>query len=322
MWNLIRSHLSRRAFLQVGAIGVSGLTLADVFAADGQGSSNGKSVIMVYLPGGPSHIDMFDMKPQSPAEIRGEFHPIRSNISGLEVCELLPMLSQVARSLLIWKIFGRRTDGFSNDDFAIETVPGDPTFLKLNGKPVPDTPQNRKRSSVGYVGSIMPPPAAVAGDYVGPDGEKIKVPPLSDEDRRTIVRWIDLGCPIDLDYDPAKPQERGFGWMQDDNRPTLTLAYPQPGANAQPLNRILIGMHDYDTGLELETLTVTADFEVDGQKPGQNLAPHFNKSTDSVWQLTLKSPITRLRQGKLIVSVEDRQGNVARIDRSFSVKTD
>ena len=73
----------------------------------------------------------------------------------------------------------------------------------------------------------MPPPEAVAGTYDGPDGQKIKVAPLTDEDRRTLVRWIDLGCPIDLDYDPAKPQKRGYGWMLDDQRPTLTLTYPE-----------------------------------------------------------------------------------------------
>ena len=50
----------------------------------------------------------------------------------------------------------------------------------------------------------MPPPEAVAGTYVGPDGKKIKVAPLTDEDRRTLVRWIDLGCPIDLDFDPTQ----------------------------------------------------------------------------------------------------------------------
>ena len=64
----------------------------------------------------------------------------------------------------------------------------------------------QSRSHLIYTGSIMPPPEAVAGTYVGPDGKKIKVAPLTDEDRRTLVRWIDLGCPIDLDYDPAKPQ--------------------------------------------------------------------------------------------------------------------
>ena len=67
----------------------------------------------------------------------------------------------------------RRLD---NDDFVHETVPGDPTSLRYQGKPVPDTPQNRERIEIAYTGSIMPPPEAVAGTYVGPDGKKIKVP--------------------------------------------------------------------------------------------------------------------------------------------------
>jgi hypothetical protein len=99
MSNLVAATLSRRACLQVGAIGVSALSLADCVAGRTLGSNSataGKSVIMIYLPGGPSHIDMFDMKPQAPAEIRGEFQPIRSNVPGLELCELLPHLSRIA----------------------------------------------------------------------------------------------------------------------------------------------------------------------------------------------------------------------------------
>src|SRR5436853_4861502 len=119
---------------------------------------------------------------------------------------------QSRRSLLVWKIFGERLDGWSNDDFPTETTPGNPKTLQLKGQPVPDTPANRNRADLDYTGSAMPPPEAVAGDYVGPGGKKIKVAPLGDEDRRTIVRWSDLGCPIDLDYDPAKPQVAGFGW--------------------------------------------------------------------------------------------------------------
>jgi len=67
---------------------------------------------------------------------------------------------------------------------------------------VPDTPKNREIAHIGYTGSIMPPPEAVMSG---------KVKPLSDEDRFTLVRWIDLGCPIDLDYDAKNPQKRGPG---------------------------------------------------------------------------------------------------------------
>jgi hypothetical protein len=164
----------------------------------------------------------------------------------------------------------------------------------------------------------MPPPEAVTGAYEGPDGHKIKVAPLSDEDRRTIVRWLDLGCPIDQDYDPANPQERGFGWMQDDNRPTLTLTYPRPGVNA-PLTRTVVGMHDYDTGLDMDSFQVTADFPLDGVTAGQNLAPKLKAKTSGVWELTLSKPLTELSKGTLTVSVKDRQGNITRIERTFSV---
>ena len=112
---------------------------------------------------------------------------------------------QSRRSLLVWKIFGQRLDGFSNDDFAHETVPGDPISLRYQGQAAPaDTPAgNNRLINLAYTGSIMPPPEAVAGTYRGSGRRKIKVAPLSDEDRRTLVRWIDLGCPIDLDFDPA-----------------------------------------------------------------------------------------------------------------------
>src|SRR5205814_4019247 len=113
-----------------------------------------------------------------------------------------------------------------------EKVTGAANTLEWKGKPIPNTAENRNRADLDYTGQVMPPPEAVAGTYEGPDGKKIKVAPLSDEDRRTLVRWIDLGCPIDFAYDQAQPTARGNGWLQDDNRPTLTLTYPNAGVNA------------------------------------------------------------------------------------------
>jgi hypothetical protein len=226
---------------------------------------------------------------------------------------------QSRRSLLIWKVFGRRTDGWSNDDFPTETVPGDARTLHWHGKPVPDTDTNRNLADLDYTGSPMPPPEAVAGRYHGPDGKTVRVPPLSAEDRLTLVRWIDLGCPIDLDYDPAHPGERGYGWMLDDNRPTLTLTYPRAGANTE-LKRILVGMYDYGTGLDLESFAVVADFPVNGVPAERNLAPAFRPTAEGVWELRFKKPVTDLPRGTLTVSVKDRQGNTSRIDRVFSVR--
>ena len=166
----------------------------------------------------------------------------------------------------------------------------------------------------------MPPPEAVAGTYVGPDGKKIKVEPLTDEDRLTLVRWVDLGCPIDLTYDLAAPgkAKRPGGFMVDDSRPTLALSSPQPGNNP-PLTRILVGMYDYYSGLDLDSFAVTADFQVDGTQAGRNLASKFKATTPGVWELTLSNPITELPRGTLTVLVKDRQGNTTRIDRTFSV---
>ena len=216
---------------------------------------------------------------------------------------------QSRRSLLIWKIFGRRLDGWQNDDFPHEAVPGDPTSLRHQGEPVPDTQQNREISHVAYVGSSMPPTDAVKSG---------KVQPLSAEDRLTLIRWIDLGCPIDLTYDSQNPDELRQGWILDDQRPTLTLTRPQSG-NQENLDRLLIGMHDYGTGLDPATFEVTADFAVNGRTQGTNLAASFTPRTTGVWELKFDQPITTLEKGTVYVSVQDRQGNTTRIERSIRV---
>ncbi|MBI3824332.1 MAG: hypothetical protein HY289_16830, partial [Planctomycetes bacterium] len=213
---------------------------------------------------------------------------------------------QSRRSLLIWKIYGQRMDGWTNDDFPTEKTPGDATTLMQREKPIANTPQNRNLADLDYLPPQCPPP----------DG---KVQPLSDEEKRTFVRWIDLGCPIDLDYDPANPQARGYGWMLDDNRPTLAVTYPTPNANGK-LDRILVGMHDYDTGLDMKSFAVTADFTIDGVKAGENLASKFTIKSQGVWEYRLATPMTALPRGVLTVSVRDRQGNETRIVRTISIK--
>src|SRR5262249_2084511 len=146
-----------------------------------------------------------------------------------------------------------------------------------------------------------------------------KVEPLTDEDRRTLIRWIDLGCPIDLTYDPAKPEETGEGFLADRTLPTLTVRYPQAGLNREPLQRILLGMHDHYSGLDMASFQVLADFAVDGVPAGQNLAAKFKATTQGVWELPLASPIAALSRGKLIVSVKDCKGNETRMERTFAV---
>jgi len=87
--------LSRRGFLKIGAFG-AGLTLADMLRHKAHASpavsnpSTPKSAIMIYLPGGPSHMDMYDLKPDAPVEYRGEFRPIQTNVPGVQISEYFP----------------------------------------------------------------------------------------------------------------------------------------------------------------------------------------------------------------------------------------
>jgi hypothetical protein len=218
-------------------------------------------------------------------------------------------MMQARRSLLIWKVYGERLDGWQNDDMPYEAVPGDPKSLRHKGAPVPDTNKNRETAHIGYTGGPMPPPEAVAAG---------KVQGLSDEDRLTLARWVDLGCPIDLTRDAKQPDAPLRGWAIDDQRPTLALALPKAGANAT-FDRVLVGMHDTGSGLDAASFSATADFAIDGVAAGAELATKFRALPDGRWELKLDTPLTRLPRGTLTVSVRDRQGHTTRVERTFSV---
>src|ERR1041384_6216764 len=89
--------MSRRAFLKVGGLAAGGLSLSQLLSVEakaGTGSSH-KSIINIFLPGGPSHIDSFDLKPNAPSEVRGEFRPISTNVPGIQICELFPRMARM-----------------------------------------------------------------------------------------------------------------------------------------------------------------------------------------------------------------------------------
>jgi len=95
--------INRRDFLRVGALGVGGLMLPDLLRLQAQAGTKGKpkSVIMVFLGGGPSHIDMYDLKPGAPDNIRGEFKPIQTKVPGFDICELMPLQASIADKLAL-----------------------------------------------------------------------------------------------------------------------------------------------------------------------------------------------------------------------------
>ncbi len=98
--------LNRRNFLAIGAFG-AGLALSDMLRLKAQASertarpTSPKAAIMIYLPGGPSHLDMYDMKPEAPMEYRGEFRPIQTNVPGIQICEHMPRQARMFDKLAV-----------------------------------------------------------------------------------------------------------------------------------------------------------------------------------------------------------------------------
>lgn len=139
--------LPRRDFLRLGALALGGLSITDVLRAReqaGSGSSR-KACIMIFLSGGPSHIDTYDMKPDAPAEFRGEFSSIPTRVPGLRICELMPMQAQIADKLAVLR--GVRTVGNHTGN---EFYSG---FAWEQGKP--DAITNQKRPAVGSIVSRL-----------------------------------------------------------------------------------------------------------------------------------------------------------------------
>jgi hypothetical protein len=94
--NAFCDGLSRRAFLKIGGLALGGLSLPQILRAE---SASGvrrshKGIIMIFLPGGPPHQDFFDLKMDAPVEVRGEFHPINTNVPGIEICEHFPLIAK------------------------------------------------------------------------------------------------------------------------------------------------------------------------------------------------------------------------------------
>ena len=95
--------VSRRNFIKIGALGLGGLALPQILQAEaGAGiRKSHKAIIMIYLPGGPPHQDIFDIKVDAPQEIRGEFKPISTKVPGIQICEHLPRLAGMTDRLAI-----------------------------------------------------------------------------------------------------------------------------------------------------------------------------------------------------------------------------
>jgi hypothetical protein len=163
--------ISRRSFLKAGALGIGGLTLADVLRAeDAAGIRNSrKAVINIHLSGGPAHQDMFDLKPKAPAEFRGEFHPIKTNVAGMEICEHLPRLATMADKFAVIRALVGSNAGHSNfqthtgyNQRDLQSIGGRPSFgsvvAKLKGSQNGAPPYaSYSGGGGGYLGSTYDP---------------------------------------------------------------------------------------------------------------------------------------------------------------------
>lgn len=157
---------SRRSFLKLGtlALGAGALSLADLYraeAAAGIGSSH-KAIINIHLGGGPSHQDMFDLKPEAPVEFRGEFNPIKTNVSGMEICEHMPLLAKMAEK---WAVV-RALVGMKDDHTNFQTQTGwDRNDLRnAGGRPSLGSVVSRLQ---GPAGSGAPPFISYSQTYDG-----------------------------------------------------------------------------------------------------------------------------------------------------------
>lgn len=200
---------------------------------------------------------------------------------------------QSRRSLLVWKLYGQRLDGWSNADHPTESVPGNPATLPSGADP--------SLADLDYSGTMMPPPGSGAIA-------------LSEEEKLTIVRWIDLGAPVDTGSGSAA----AYGWLQDEVRPTLTVSAPRTGNNG-PLTELRFGVADAYTGIDAASLDLRADFTVNGRAPGTQLADLVADLGDGRRRLALSTPITQLARGVLTIAIADQQGNLSRVQRVFAV---
>ncbi len=202
---------------------------------------------------------------------------------------------QSRRSLLTWKVFGERLDGWSNDDHPTERAPGDASTLPRGAE--------ANDADLDFDGKICPPPGTA--------------PALTGEEKRAIARWIDLGAPID------SGRERGaerWGFYLDDQRPTLTVSLPRAGRLDDPLEEIRFAAFDAYSGLDEQSLSVMASFPLEGRPAGEELASLFRPAGDHIWSLELDAPPEAIEDGLLVVSVRDRQGNRTTVERSFSLR--
>ena len=202
--------IGRRDFFKIGGLAMGGLTLPNLLRAESQsnGRATRKNIINIFLSGGPSHMDTFDLKPNAPKEFRGEFEPIATNVPGFEICQHMPLLAQSADKITAIRSIVGMNDEHTNiqsdtgwPNTSLMSIGGRPSIGSVMSKiwsPAQTTPAGTAptfvdlsgSSSPGFLGQIFAP--------YRPDGEGRSNLKLNQsvsrsrlEDRRTLLSGFD-----------------------------------------------------------------------------------------------------------------------------------
>lgn len=177
--------ITRREFLKIGGLALGGLALPQILAAEARAGirSSHKAIIMIFLPGGPPHQDMFDLKPDAPSEIRGEFKPIKTNVPGIEICEHLPRIAAMMdKFAIIRSLVGARDEHASN--------------ICLSGYTVAETNQSHAPCLGAVLSKLKGPVEKTVPAFVGLSPKTAHMP------------WGDPGDPgfLGLEHAPLRPE--------------------------------------------------------------------------------------------------------------------
>lgn len=175
--------LSRRSFVQVGLAGMASVGLPQILKAKEESAERGMTrkdtaVILIWLDGGPGHMDMYDMKPEAPAEYRGIWNPIRTNVSGFEITELFPLQAKIADKFsIVRSLHHNQGDHFTGGHYMLtgrggasgaDTASKSPFIgsiaTSVTGPRKPGMPANM---AVPYAMSIGLRPGYFGANYVG-----------------------------------------------------------------------------------------------------------------------------------------------------------
>ena len=154
--------ISRRSFIKIGGFAFGGVALGlpeilRAQAASGTNPSHHKAIINIFLAGGPPHQDMWDVKTEAPADVRGEFKPIKTNVSGIEICEEFPRIAKIMdKCAVIRSVVG--SDG-GHDGYQITTGYSRRLAMKVGGYPALGCVAGKV---LGPIHSAVPPAVALA----------------------------------------------------------------------------------------------------------------------------------------------------------------